>query len=303
MPGIEESHAARRRERINTMVRTLPKMGPRPAARAKPVITPEQRAALERASLVRAEEETPPPATLPAGVKAAALAERQAGAPERGEVWVHGHFGPEPIVAGKRTFLQLRPELTTPGSAWERFAGDVFERMDGEGHPVYTDPSSCYLSLGQDPARPGYELLVRLQRYGAGMVDRLLGGHRRTAKPGRLLDALSGVGLLAGTPDRMTSVGVVAGRPAIRGEGIVRAFTAKGYGIRPAGDRLLVELPGGHDVAGILPLLAIPRARDLVHGWASGEPLACEHPDHPGDPAPGVTVAAADVIVCAECVR
>lgn len=307
---IQESHKARAREqahRLARVARLLPEMARMPPAirvPEPPHVTDEQRAALERARLARAEleESTPPP--VPKGPSVPE--ERKNSGPPPTEVWVPAHFEAEPVAVGKRELLRLRPELTAPGTALERFAGFLFERKDVEGYSDRTDPGECYLNLGRDPKRPAYELLVRLHAYGPSSLEKLRGGHKRKVERGRLVDALAGVGILNGTPDRFTSTGVIRGRPPIRGEGIIRAFSAKGYGIRPAGGHLLIELPGGHDSAGILPLLARPGARDLVHGWAAdaagiGVPRECEHPDHAGDPAPAVSVALADVLVCDAC--
>lgn len=299
MPGMEESHAARRHEAVGRMVRTLLPSKQPPTARPAPgAITEDQRAALDRSALAVAElrEQAPPPEHR------SPLAGPDPG-PEPGEVWVSGHFDP-PIAARGREFLRLRRELVTDGSAWARFREVVFER--DEGYTIRVVPGEFYLSVGRDPEHPAYERMVRLQRHGSAILEPGYGTRIRRARPARPADALAHVPFLAGSPDRPTSRGVIAGRPAVRGVDVIHAYVAKGYGIRTAGGRLLAELPGGHDPHGLIALLAIPRARDLLHGWVaqlegSGQAPTCEHPDHAGDPVPAVTVALADVLACDEC--
>lgn len=290
---IAESHAARRREGVGRMVRTLFPPPTTAPARSKPAprISPEVAGALARQSVAMADAAAllpPPTKAPPIDPRMAAFEESMTEVPlgemtvvgdRRGRAWVAAPARLGHLVGFE--FEMLPDQAIGPNDTTVPSPGVWVVGTSGEYIPTRRWPAGTF-AHGAAPKGP------------------------RKIKPGRLFDALAAVPFLGGTRDRLTPVGVTAGTPPTRGEAILRAYTAKGYGLRCAGEHLLVELPGGHDPNGILGLLAIPGARDLLHGWAAhlagiGEPRSCEHPDHAGDPAPAVTVAVADVLVCDAC--
>lgn len=266
MPRMEESHAARSAERATRLRRVLPQvLGSRPPTihPPAPAITAEQRAALERASRARAEEELP--GNAPARKTPSLLEERQASAPPRGELFVPGHFS-EPVVAGRRSFLTLRDELTAPGSALERYAGRVAERRDDEGYAMETDPFADYISLGRDPDRPAYDRLVRLQWYSASTLDKLLGGHRRKVASYRPVDYAAIVWKGLGMPGDFSVPALLA---EARKVGVLLALAGEATAVVRwyEGGRIL---PIGHRVGDLLEL-----AEPLVVAELAGVPVSC----------------------------